>query len=95
MVDVLNECGVHCAVFGNHDFGKLKMFEFESLVCGSYEVCPSLILETARSQHGPRYLWFRTDRNTCTTPPPPKKNEQNESLNFEIRELEILFTYRL
>lgn len=23
MVPVLNECGTHCAVFGNHDFGKI------------------------------------------------------------------------
>ena len=22
MIPVLNECGTHCAVFGNHDFGK-------------------------------------------------------------------------
>jgi 2',3'-cyclic-nucleotide 2'-phosphodiesterase (5'-nucleotidase family) len=24
MIPVLNECGTHCAVFGNHDFGKIN-----------------------------------------------------------------------
>jgi hypothetical protein len=25
MVPVLDECGTHCAVFGNHDFGKIYL----------------------------------------------------------------------
>lgn len=25
MIPVLNEIGTHCAVFGNHDFGKLVL----------------------------------------------------------------------
>lgn len=34
MVPVLNECGTHCAVFGNHDFGKMANPLFmRSLVC--------------------------------------------------------------
>lgn len=30
MIHVLNECGTHCAVFGNHDFGKNDMHSFAS-----------------------------------------------------------------
>ena len=28
MIHVLNECGTHCAVYGNHDFGKNDMHSF-------------------------------------------------------------------
>lgn len=28
MIPVLNEIGVHCAVLGNHDFGKIKTVFF-------------------------------------------------------------------
>jgi hypothetical protein len=31
MIHVLNECGTHCAVFGNHDFGKNVTRSFASL----------------------------------------------------------------
>lgn len=31
MIPVLNECGTHCAVFGNHDFGKISHSVFISL----------------------------------------------------------------
>jgi hypothetical protein len=33
MVPVLNECGTHCAVFGNHDFGKLASSLFTRFCC--------------------------------------------------------------
>ena len=33
MIPVLNECGTHCAVFGNHDFGKNVTRSFASLFC--------------------------------------------------------------
>ena len=28
MVPVLNSCGIHCAVYGNHDFGKYPFLLF-------------------------------------------------------------------
>ena len=32
MVPVLNRLGVHCAVYGNHDFGLFSIFVFYSIV---------------------------------------------------------------
>ena len=32
MIPVLDECGTHCAVFGNHDFGKNDMYLFAFIV---------------------------------------------------------------
>ena len=32
MVPVLNQLGVHCAVFGNHDFGLYPMHVFDGLI---------------------------------------------------------------
>lgn len=29
MVPVMNQLGIHCAVFGNHDFGKYKIHVFK------------------------------------------------------------------
>ena len=34
MVPVLNHLGVHCAVYGNHDFG-VKMFMLNILYCSN------------------------------------------------------------
>jgi hypothetical protein len=45
MVPVLNECGTHCAVFGNHDFGKIAGPLFKrSLVCMLYMYNCSIFL---------------------------------------------------
>jgi hypothetical protein len=43
MVPVLNECGTHCAVFGNHDFGKTAVPLFACLFwCIVFCVCVPL-----------------------------------------------------
>jgi len=38
MSHVLNECGTHCAVYGNHDFGKNDMHSFASFFLLLYSV---------------------------------------------------------